>query len=50
MRALKAAKALGIELARLEITPDGKIALVPGKQAEEPGAQTVAANEWDDAV
>ena len=47
MRALKAARALGIELARLEITPDGKIALVPGKQGEEPGAQTFAANEWD---
>lgn len=35
-RALKGARAAGIEVARVEIGPDGKIVIWPGQDAVEP--------------
>jgi len=45
-RFLKAARAVGVEIERVEITPDGKMALIPAKESEELGQ--AEKNEWDD--
>jgi hypothetical protein len=47
-RALKAARAAGIEIARFEIEKDGKIVVVPGKPIEAPGNEKPERNEWDE--
>lgn len=39
-RAIKAARSSGIEIARVEVDRDGRIAIIPGK-----GAETPAENE-----
>lgn len=44
-RAIKAAHSAGIEIGRLEVGPDGRIAIIPGKP--EPPAQSAPPNEWD---
>lgn len=48
-RALKATKAAGIDVQRIEIDKDGKIIVVAGKRASNlPLAETgEEANEWD---
>jgi hypothetical protein len=47
MRALKATRAAGIEIARVEITKDGKIIVVAGKQQEGSAGDGKGENEWD---
>jgi len=42
-RAMKAAKAAGLELARIEIDIDGTIKIIPGSPEPEP-----IKNEWDE--
>jgi imidazolonepropionase-like amidohydrolase len=43
--AVKAARAAGVEVARIEVDKDGKIVVIAGKPLEQPGKQT---NEWDE--
>jgi hypothetical protein len=43
-RAIRAARAAGIEIGRIEVDKDGKIVVVAGKPAE---AEAKPANEWD---
>ncbi|MFZ2079149.1 MAG: hypothetical protein WAV38_21365, partial [Xanthobacteraceae bacterium] len=45
-RAIKGAHAAGMEIARVEISKDGKIVMVPGKP-EEPADASAEVNEWD---
>jgi hypothetical protein len=45
-RALKAAAAAGIDVARFEIDQSGKIVIVAGKPAES-DTDTGGGNEWD---
>lgn len=49
-RAVKAARAAGLEVTRTEITKDGRIVLVHTSVADEPERASVAPvrNEWDD--
>jgi hypothetical protein len=44
-RAIKASKSAGLEIARVEIKPDGSISIVPGKPETE---KKLATNEWDE--
>jgi hypothetical protein len=44
-RAVKGARAGGIEIVRVEITKDGKIIIVPGKSKE--AVDDRSENEWD---
>jgi hypothetical protein len=46
-RVLKAAKAAGIKLARVEVSQDGKIVMVPGEPEEAAIEAGAGANEWD---
>lgn len=48
-RATIAVRAAGLEIARVEITKDGVIVVVPGKPVELGGAG-IESNEWDGAV
>ena len=47
--ALRAARAVGVEVARVEIDKNGKIVLITGKPngAAEPETKQGGANEWD---
>lgn len=50
-RAIKAARAAGLEIARLDINKDGGFAIIPGKPTDETAAQTeYPLNEWDDVA
>ncbi|HUI22324.1 MAG TPA: hypothetical protein VLZ74_14930 [Methylocella sp.] len=44
-RAIKAARSAGIEIARIEVGPDGRVSLVPGKANE--GNNGDESNPWD---
>jgi hypothetical protein len=44
-RAVEAAKSAGMQVARIDIDPTGKISLIPGNVAEAVGG--IAVNEWD---
>jgi hypothetical protein len=46
VRAVKAAQAAGIEVARIELDQSGKIVIVSGKQAA-PDYPDFDVNEWD---
>ena len=48
-RALKGARAAGIEIERFEIDKDGKIVVVAEKSTELPRDGKDEPNEWDDA-
>jgi hypothetical protein len=48
-RATSAVRAAGLEIARVEITKDGVIVVVPGKP-EEPAGAGAESNEWDGTV
>jgi hypothetical protein len=48
-RATNAVRAAGLEIARIEITKDGVIVVVPGKPIELMGVATES-NEWDNSV
>lgn len=48
-RAVKAVRAAGVEIARVEIEKDGRIIVVPGKPTESQDANAER-NEWDDAA
>jgi hypothetical protein len=48
-RALKGARAAGIEIERFEIDKDGKIVVVAQKSPESPRDGEDVRNEWDDA-
>ena len=48
-RALKGARAAGIEIERFEIGKDGKIVVVAQKSPESPRDGEDVRNEWDDA-
>jgi hypothetical protein len=43
-RAIKAARSAGIEIARIEVGPDGRVSLVPGKVDE---VNDDGFNPWD---
>jgi hypothetical protein len=45
VRAVKAVKAAGIEVGRIEISPDGTITIRPGKPVSMTDTKV---NEWDD--
>jgi hypothetical protein len=45
-RLIKAAHSAGVEIGRLEISPDGRLVIIPGKPTEPP-AQSAELNEWD---
>lgn len=45
-KAIKAVKASGIEIGRIEIAPNGSIIILPGKPVESPPISPNA-NEWD---
>ena len=45
--AVKAVRAAGVEVARVEIDKDGKIVVVPGKPASEGNTST---NPWDEVL
>jgi hypothetical protein len=47
-RAAKAILAAGIDIARVEISRDGVIVVVPGKPSE--AATTAQTNEWDEVI
>ncbi len=47
-RALRATRAAGIEVQRVEIDKDGKIVVVAGKPTEPPREGEDECNEWDD--
>jgi hypothetical protein len=47
-RFLKAARAAGVKPERVEIAPDGTIALIPAR--EEAAPTTPDRNEWDDVI
>jgi hypothetical protein len=46
-KAVKAAKAAGVDVARIEVSSDGKIAIITGKPGEANEANSEAANPWD---
>jgi hypothetical protein len=46
-RALRGAKAAGVEIARVEIDKTGRIIVVVGKTAEDNGDVLGDRNEWD---
>lgn len=47
--AIKAAKAAGCEVARVEIGKDGRIAVILAGEKEQPAGKTDSCdNEWDD--
>lgn len=48
MRLLRAARAAGFEVARLEVAKDGSIAMVPGNSGE--GGDGEASNPWDEVL
>jgi hypothetical protein len=48
-RATNAVRAAGLEIARIEITKDGVIVVVPGKPIELMGVATES-NEWENSV
>ena len=45
-KAIKAAAAAGVHIARIEIDKAGKIVIIAGNSADQP-AQVPEANEWD---
>jgi hypothetical protein len=48
-RLVKAARSAGIEIGRLEVGPDGRIAIIPGKPTEPP-ARSEPPNEWNEVL
>jgi hypothetical protein len=46
-RLAKAARAEGLDIARIEIAKDGAIIVVPGKPEQVAGEGGEVANEWD---
>ncbi len=48
-RALKGARAAGMEIGRIEINKDGVITILPGKPLD-PTSPDPESNEWDDGV
>jgi hypothetical protein len=46
VRAIKAARAAGVPIARVEVDKDGKIIVVAGEPAKDPATKE-GANEWD---
>jgi hypothetical protein len=49
-RALKAAQAAGVDVARIKIATDGTIELDIGQSAEENEGQRSARDQWDEAL
>jgi len=49
-RAIKGARAAGMEVARVEINKDGVIVVVPSCKPEGPADERSEANEWDGDV
>ena len=50
-RAIKAAVAAGLRVARIEVAPDGRIVIIPGNaQDGEAAIQDMNANPWDGAA
>jgi hypothetical protein len=47
-RLIKAAHSAGVEIGRIEASPDGRVAIIP-KGAETP-ADNVPPNEWDEVL
>jgi len=47
-RAAKAVQAAGLDIARVEVSREGLITVVPGKPSDLPG--TEEANEWDEVL
>jgi hypothetical protein len=49
-RALRATRAAGIEVVRLEIANDGKIIVVTSKEQKGPAGDGKGENEWDGVI
>jgi hypothetical protein len=47
-RAIKAARSAGIEIARIDVGPDGRVSLVPGKPGG--GNNGSGSNPWDEVL
>ena len=47
-RLIKAAHSAGIKIARVEVGPDGRIAIIPEKSDE--GGNAYASNPWDEVL
>jgi hypothetical protein len=45
-RLIKAAYSAGIEIARVEVGPDGRIAVIPGKRTEPAAENQPPDDEW----
>jgi hypothetical protein len=50
IRATKAVRAAGLDIARVEIAKDGAITVVPRKQEQVAGEGSEERNEWDDVL
>jgi hypothetical protein len=48
-RATRAVLAAGLHIARVEISREGAIAVIPGK-SEKPSKQETEGNEWDEGT
>ncbi len=46
-RVIKAANSAGIEIERIEVGPDGRVSLIPGKPGERGND---ASNPWDEVL
>jgi hypothetical protein len=49
-RAFKAAKAAGVEVARVDLAPDGTISVIPADRQNPQNRQIPSNNEWDDVL
>jgi hypothetical protein len=47
-RAIRAVRAAGVEIGQIEIAPDGRIVIRPGKPAQSDG--DAGQNEWDEVA
>jgi hypothetical protein len=45
-RAVRAVRAAGLDIARVEIGVDGRITVIPGKSQEQNGPPPGGSNEW----
>ncbi|MFZ0150951.1 MAG: hypothetical protein WBG18_16195 [Xanthobacteraceae bacterium] len=49
-RLIKAARNAGVTIGRVEVGPDGRIAIIPGNPRDETPPQSAPPNEWDEVA
>jgi hypothetical protein len=49
-RATKAVLAAGLDVARIEISKDGVIVVVPGSSLDKTSPRSATANDWDEVL